>query len=102
MSQQLDVKKVAAAFAERLATQKLSDKAVAALAERVVEAKAKPIGIDISQFGIVIDYRTPRNGLAELIQRLEQDRILAGIKIFPEGIIDPDAFRISVEYEVQR
>jgi hypothetical protein len=101
MSQQLDVKKVAAAFAERLATQKLSDKAIASLAERVVEANAKPIGVEFNHSGVVIDYRTPRNGLAELIQRLEQDRRLAGIKIFPEGIIDPDAFRISVEYAVQ-
>ena len=102
MGQPLDVKKVAGAFAERLAAHKVSDKAVSALAERVVQASAKSIGIDICQFGICIDYRTPRNGLAELIQRLEKDHRLSGIKIFPEGIIDPDEFRITVEYEMQR
>jgi hypothetical protein len=98
----MDPKTVAAALSKRLAAHRVSDKAVQLLAKQVVHAKAKPIGIDICQFGICLDYWVPRNSLGELINRLEGDATLGGIKVFPKGIIDPDAFLVTVEHIVER
>lgn len=98
----IDAKKVAKAFSKRLASHEVSDQAVESLAKQVVNANTRPIGIDICQFGICIDYRTPRSSLGELINRLERDRTIGGIRIFPEGIIDPDDFRVAVDYILER
>lgn len=89
---------LAKALTLRLAGRDVSDKMVKDLASRLISVDRQPIGVDICQFGICIDYRTPRKSLGELINRLERDLTIRGVEIFPEGIINPDAFRIRVGY----
>jgi len=100
--EQMDAKVVAAAFAKRLASQKIDPKAIESLASQVSKLGSKPIGIDICQYGICIDYWVPRKSLGELMNRLEQNLSLGGIKVFPKGIIDPDAFLVTVEHVLER
>lgn len=99
---QIDTKVLAAAFAKRLAAHKFSSEAVETLASQVSKAGTKPIDIDICQYGICVDYLVPRKSLGELINRLEQDFSLGGVRIFPKGIIDPDAFLVKVEHAFER
>lgn len=102
MSDEMDVREVAAAFSKRLAAHKVSDEAVELLAKQVVVAGSRPIDIDICQYGICIDYWVPRKGLGELLNRFERDPTLGGIKVFPKGIINPDAFLVTVEHHLAR
>ena len=102
MPDQIDVREVAAAFSKRLAAHKVNDETVELLAKQVVAAGSKPIDINICQYGICIDYWIPRKGLGELLNRFEHDATLGGIKVFPKGIINPDAFLVTVEHHVAR
>ena len=93
-----DVKEVAKIFSKHLASAEVNDKAVLALAEEVVTVDSAPIALDICQYGICVDYRIPRRGLGELINRFEDLRNVGKIEIFPEGIINPDYFRVRAEH----
>ena len=102
MEEKFEVRSVAAAFSRRLAAHSIKDDVVEMLAKRVVEFGSKPVDIDICQWGICIDYWVPRKSLGELLNRLEGDLTLGGIKVFPKGILNPDAFLVTVEHHVKR
>ena len=102
MAEQADHKAVARAFAKRLAAHRISDTTVESLAKQETDSRLRPVGIDICQFGICLDYRTPRRSLSELMTQLEKDETIGGIQIFPEGIIEPDDFRIRVDHILER
>lgn len=102
MPEVLDARVVAAAFSKKLAAHKVSDEMVQLLAKQVVAAGSKPIDINICQYGICIDYWVPRKALGELLNRFEHDDTLGGIRVFPKGIINPDAFLVTVEHHVAR
>ncbi|HLT36920.1 MAG TPA: hypothetical protein VK034_11565 [Enhygromyxa sp.] len=102
MEEKIDVRTVASAFSRRLAAHSVKDDVVEMLAKRVAAIGAKPIDIDVCQYGVCIDYWIPRKNLGELLNRMEVDYTLGGIKVFPKGILNPDAFLVSVEHHVRR
>lgn len=95
-------KQIAAGLARRLATQDVSDATVEKLAVRVESVGFPAIDVDICQFGICVDYWVEREGLADLIGRIWDDRDLGRIRVFPKGIIDPDRFLVTVEHAIPR
>jgi hypothetical protein len=90
-------KELAARMSKRLASFKLSDAAIQALAERVLID-----GLEISRFnpciyGICIDYFTDR------MPKLDGLSSKSGISrwdVFPYGIIEWDRFHVRVAFEV--
>ena len=93
---------LASAFSKRLAAHKVSDETVNQLATTVSGMRAQPIDIDICQYGICLDYWVNRKSLGEFVNQLEGDNTLGGIRVFPKGIINPDAFLVSVEHVLER
>jgi hypothetical protein len=88
-------------LARAVASRKVPDDAIAAVAGRLAATKVQPRRIDICALGICIDYLTDERDLSNLVPglfRLEGVRI-RGIEIFPWGIPYPDLFRVHVEQE---
>jgi hypothetical protein len=88
-------------LARAIASRKVPDDAIAAVAGRLTATNLQPRRIDICALGICIDYITDERELSDLLPglfRLEAVRI-RGIEIFPWGIPFPDLFRVRVEQE---
>ena len=87
---EIDARALVSAFSKRLAARDVSDESVQALANQVAQAGARPIDIDICQFGICLDYWVPRKSLGELRSELVR---LASIRRLPDSTLTVSAAR---------
>lgn len=98
----MNKKQVAGSLAKYLAGHNFKAGALDKLAQGVVDSKMEPLGVDVCTHGICLDYVIDRKNLGDLIDTLKDRDGIAGIKVFPWGIVNPDRFRVTVEHAVPR
>lgn len=89
------------ALARAVASRRIPDAAISAVAERLAATKLPIRGIDVCAFGICIDYFFNddrwQKALPEMLN-LKGSRVHQ-ITMFPWGIPWPDLFRVRVEHD---
>ena len=94
---QLTSKDLSRRLSKRLANFKLSDDAIAKLADRVLIDGLEIKKFDVCMYGICIDYFTDK--IPKLDGVLSRPDI-ARIELFPYGILDWDRFHVRVDFAV--
>lgn len=91
------------ALARAVASRKVSDAAITAVAERLAKAKLPIRGIDICAYGICIDYFFTDERWAKILPDLVNMKggRAHSITVFPWGIPRPDLFRVRVEHQFE-
>ena len=90
-------KDVRKALAQRLARYKVSDAAVARIADRVIRDGAKIGRWDFCPYGICIDYFSDKRIIVDKLLGSERVRV---VKLFPYGIPLDDFWHLHAEIEV--
>jgi hypothetical protein len=89
------------AIARAVASRKISDDAITAVAKKLSTIKQPIRGIDVCTHGICIDYFFTGDewvkALPELIRA--KDSRIYGVEIFPWGIPFPDIYRVRVQQD---
>lgn len=88
-------------LARAVASRRVADDAVAALAKRLAATKLQIRGIDVCTHGICIDYIFNDDRWSKVlpeIVKLRGARVHA-LTVFPWGIPVPDVFRVRVEQD---
>ena len=96
-----DAQAVRLALAKAVASRKVSDEAIAAVAKRLAASKYKIRGIDVCIYGICIDYIFDHEDWSKALPELigvEKARA-RGIDILIWGIPWPEIFRVRVGHE---
>lgn len=84
-------------LSKRLANFKLKDDVIAKLADRVLIEGLDIKKFDVCVYGICVDYHTDKiPKLDGIFSRID----IAGLEIFPYGIIDWDRFHVRVKFSV--
>lgn len=91
------------AIARAVASRKISDDAISAVAKKLSAIKHPIRGIDVCTHGICIDYFFSGDewlkALPELVRA--KDSRVYGVEIFPWGIPFPDIYRVRVQQDFQ-
>lgn len=90
-------KDVQKALAQRLARYKISDAAVARIADRVIKDGVKIGRWDFCPYGICIDYFADKRILVDKLFASDRTRV---VKLFPYGIPFDDFWHVHAEIEV--
>jgi hypothetical protein len=96
-----DPEEIRLELARAVATRRVADDAVAALAKRLAATKLQIRGIDVCTHGICIDYIFNDDRWAKVLPeiiRLKGSRVHT-LTVFPWGIPVPDIFRVRVEQD---
>ena len=91
------------AIARAVASRKITDDAISAVAKKLSAIKHPIRGIDVCTHGICIDYFFSGDewlkALPELVRA--KDSRVYGVEIFPWGIPFPDIYRVRVQQDFQ-
>ena len=91
------------AIARAVASRKITDDAITAVAKKLSAIKHPIRGIDVCTHGICIDYfftgEEWLKALPELVRA--KDSRVYGVEIFPWGIPFPDIYRVRVQQDFQ-
>lgn len=98
-----DAGEIRMALARAVASRKVPDDAIAAVADRLARHKLPIRGIDICAYGICIDYFFTDDRWSRVlpeILKLKGSHVHS-ITVFPWGIPVPDLFRVRVEQQFE-
>ena len=90
------------ALARAVASRKVPNEAISAVAKRLAAGSYRIRGVDICALGTCVDYFFTkdddwRGAIGELLAA--RNTRIHGLTVFPWGIIDPDLIRVRVEQE---
>lgn len=95
--QDIAIKSVHKALAEKLASHKIGDATIAKVTDRIVQEGLKIGRVDFFPYGIKVDYFADSRVTINKLLELKRYRTL---KVFPYGLLEIDHFHVQVELEV--